>query len=381
MKLQFICPHCDRIFDNVDLEMHGRRARCACGEIVTIKVSAKTFARPSSNTTSSGILEASTGRVPNYTDVARDFASDIASDPFADAPDSDAVVERSDIQSENQADDDEQAEEHYEDLEQILAAAYVADVARVETEQGDGRIKFAWLLSRRSTSADQADGSDSENEDAKAVSRRAKVHYISGLLSAIIGFGLSSVILLFSVWNTELFPLAVISRVFAALFSGDAGGADAGGGLSEISASLRYGLMTIGWLIGAMAILMAGLALAQFSNAISCYRRHRRLVPWVDGLVATGSVVMLFLLIAAVFVHSSQIVKQKRQLNRFDSATAIANQQSDLPNVQRLRERYESLSLGFNGVMLACGLMALATFGTAMTRKLTAPRNYAADDL
>ncbi len=371
MKLMFTCPHCDRVFDNVDLEMHGKRARCACGEIVTIKVSAKSFARPSSSTTTSGILETSTNEVSNFTNDT--------SDPFADAANFDAVVEQADGQSENGTADDDQADEHYEDLEQILAAAYVADVARAETPARRGGTKFGWPLQNKSTSANSEHGDDAQSEDAKAAHRRASIHLISGLLSAIIGFSLSIVILLFSVWSTELFPLVTISRVFAALFSGDAGGGDAGGGMSEVGASLRYGLMTMGWLIGGMAILLAGLSLAQFSNAIFCHVRHRRLLPWIDGLVATASVAMLFLLIAAIFVHSSQIVKQKRKLNRFDSAVAIANQQSELPNVQRLREQYESLSREFNWVMVVCGLMALSTFGAAMTRKLTAPGNDATE--
>jgi hypothetical protein len=156
--------------------------------------------------------------------------------------------------------------------------------------------------------------------------------------------------------------LTYFQQTFAGIISGSFG-------YEEVAPGFKLGFIVIGWSMWVIGLAMLVVAIGQLLNALIQLFLHRQLVRWADGLMATISIVFVFLVVGSLFLHASHMSGLNRELNKI-----VPVGTADVfvpPNVQRVRGQYEQRNRTYLTVMLISGAIPLSVFAFSMVRLFT----------
>jgi hypothetical protein len=265
---------------------------------------------------------------------------------------------------------------NYSDLDDILAGSGTMDAdfqparrsppsrSRRTVVQREPKSSSAFsdaILPEPARSLEAMD-SKTENDPHESSSFRHRLIFVLALVSSITGCWFASFLILSRLVSIQFPVLSALASSLSQIYSAEFG-------LEEISSGLRVGLLTIGWLLllGCLPLLMA--SLIQATSAVVHVFSRIHILRWVDGLMATLAISIVFLLIGALFLHHLHIQKLQRQVNQVN---ALASE--GVPgNVVRLREQYQQRSDEFTWSIVGIGLPPMAIFGCSILRMLARP--------
>jgi hypothetical protein len=331
MSLTFHCPKCGKQYSNIRQDLIGKKARCACGKVLRLgeQLQDEQSLQPTTPPASSS-------------DKADSFS------PIA---------------------------HHYSDLDSILAGSvFEAEPAGVTRPSTSAPIQPTTQRPNHPTASRQSKvvreptrikpNVPPQSVPTKPSSTKTTISFLAVVVSASLAFwfGLLIVVSRFT----------TVDQILLHPFSIAVGNLNAGRfGLDEMAPGLKIGFVICGWAIWTVAATMVLFAPLQLFNAVAQLFVRRQIFRLIDGLMATCGVLLVFLLVATLFLHASHMANLNRQLNQFDSPQAIAAGASERQNVQRIREQYQADSRSFMTVILAGGLVPLSIFSCSMLRLLT----------
>lgn len=336
MTISFTCAKCGKYYPKVKSQLAGRKVRCHCGHEMRIHdVPENTSALDSKDLAESSTLQSK--NVPR----ARGSGEPLVSTPTS------------------------AMELHYSDLDQILASSSAPDLpVRSATEHHFRSAAFSPPpVAAVHRSQINRPGSESK-VIAKSSSTRLTISFLAVVASASMAFWFGSLVAFSRFAKFDHFLLCEFTETLTNINAGRFG-------LEELTPGLKIGFVITGWVIWSIAVVMVVLAVLQFGSALIQLFIQRQPLRWVDGLIGACGVALLFLFVATLFFHATHTANLKRPLRQFDSTETVLAGESELQNVRRIREQYDSESQRFMILMLVAGLAPLSVFGCSMVRLMT----------
>lgn len=256
-------------------------------------------------------------------------------------------------------------EQHYSDLDQILASSGEPDLpVRAAAEHHFRPTQF----SPPPVAASHHSRVNSTVRESTVVagssSIRLTISFLAVVASASMAFWFGSLVALSRFTKFDHFLLRGFTETLTNINTGQFG-------LEELAPGLKIGFVITGWAIWSMAVVMIVLAVLQFGSALIQLFIQQQPLRWVDGLMGACGVALLFLFVATLFFHATHSANLKRPLRQFDSKETVLAGESEMQNVRRILDQYDSESQRFMIVMLAAGLAPLSVFGCSMVRLMT----------
>lgn len=282
-------------------------------------------------------------------------------------------------------------ENSYSDLESILASAgpaaplsdSVADEVMPELPREIARSRASRIEKPKSTIAGRTTAGASSattqterlpNLPHASVSTAAgervgnrvqTVSFLAAVGSATIGFWTGVLIVLSRFRVVENRAVNATSQTLHNISRGVSGE-------FEVSRSNEQLFVVLGWMV---VVVAGGLMLYSIFQLISAYGRmfwQRPLVFGSDGLTATLAVLLVFLLVATMFVHMNHVSQLGRTLVE-NAAIGPDENSAVAQNVRELKNQYAQLGNRFLFHMVGLALAPLLVFILSMVRLMTLP--------
>lgn len=322
MTLSFACPHCGKNYRNVKPKLSGKKARCSCGKVIRIGVSELPAAHQDFE------------QLDREPEIAEGMAESSASKKNP-VPTVAVQVKKNLV-----------VDDHYNDLDELLAGSAHDDTEYAEDPVGDIEVPAGLV----------------DLPAAAPTSSKSSLALLSAIVSATIAFWFGLMVVMTRFTEFDQILLTYFQQTLAGIVSGDFGN-------EEVAPGFKLGFVVIGWSMWGFGLAMAMVAIGQLFNALLELILHRQLVRWADGLMATISIVFVFLVVGSLFLHASHLSGLNRELNKIapvGTATEFVP-----PNVLRVREQYSERNKTFLTVMLISGAIPLSVFAFSMVRLFT----------
>ena len=375
MSLSVSCPNCGKQFKNIKPELVGKKAKCACGQIVRLSdAGVKTSdgdpsllpddlmqvdllgdeligdellgnmlpgpsSAPAVNTDRNrlqGTSEPEHPDVKQLTSSKRETAkpqpAPIESSGSKPAPIEEAIFDQS-----------------YSDLDSILEG--VGDAAPIAA---------------RPRPREEVEDSDAPGGEAIQEKRKGSpVGFLAALLSGTIAvwFGAFAMTSKFKV--IDQFLTSAFSEALNSMYVGDLGSSE----LSEVNERFQIFFMVFGWVFWTVALCLMVLGATQVLNSLYRLFAKRNFFRSIDGLTATFGVVALFLLVGWIFAQASLERAQHKYLNEYEKPATIIGQKLEV--VTQLREEIDAQHKLIRNRLLMGALVPMSVFALSMTRLFT----------
>lgn len=322
MTLSFACPHCGKKYRNVKPKLNGKKARCSCGNVIRIGESELPVGHQDfenldlEQQVTTGTQESSRSKKKLVPTVAVQVSRNLVVD------------------------------DHYNDLDDLLAGSAHDDSEFVDDPASEVEVPAGLV----------------DLPVAAASSSKSSLSLLSAIASATIAFWFGMAIVMTRFTEFDQILLAYFQKTFAGIVSGDFGN-------EEVASGMRLGFVAIGWSMWGVGLAMLIVAVGQLLNALLEIFLHRQLIRWADGLMATLSIVFVFLVVGSLFLHASHMSGLNRELNKI--APVGTADEFVPPNVLRVREQYDQRNKSFLTVMLISGAIPLSVFAFSMVRLFT----------
>jgi hypothetical protein len=321
MTLSFACPYCGKNYRNVKRKLIGKKARCSCGKVIRIGDSKLPVAHQDFD--------------------QLDLQPDVAEGKLASSKSKKNPIPTVAVQvNKNLVVDD-----HYSDLDELLAGNGHEDAEFVGPLGGEIEVPAGLIdppVAARSSSI-------------------SSLALLSAIASATIAFWFGLLVVMARFAEFDQILLTYFQQTFAGIISGSFG-------YEEVAPGFKLGFIVIGWSMWVIGLAMLVVAIGQLLNALIQLFLHRQLVRWADGLMATISIVFVFLVVGSLFLHASHMSGLNRELNKIVPVGTA--DEFVPPNVQRVREQYEQRNRTYLTVMLISGAIPLSVFAFSMVRLL-----------
>ena len=339
MTLSFACPKCGKTYRNVKQQLIGKKARCSCGKVIRIGNSDRSASirdflendRTSESESQNSVAERAAAQNDGAAGESR-----LSRDEKKRVPTVDVRINKRLV-----------IKDHYDDLDALLAGNVYEDISELADVPNREVGIPAGLVSKP----------PAENPAA-----RSSLALIAAIASATMAFwfGLLVVLLRFTEFDNLL--LNYFQQTHASINSASFGD-------DELTTGLKLGFIVMGWSMWVAGLAMVLLAVVQLLNALVQLFIQRQWLRWADGLMATLSIIFVFLVVGSLFLHASQMTKLNRELNKI---VPVATADEFVPpNVQRIREQYNQRNRTFTIVMLVSGAVPLTIFAFSMVRLFT----------
>lgn len=321
--------------------MAGKKVRCSCGKTIRLPQDGQSLTKPLSN------KSAQTRSASRSSDPAKVKSRSTESvDPFA---------------------------LHYSDLDDILSGAVKpeSDVPLREPSVEPKRTPRKPIHLRNpplhSTSPEvtaEMAGQSTPPQPAPAISRfRHSLLFLSTLAAAATAFWLAVFLISVRLASIQIPALNSIAESMHQIYTGEFG-------WEGTTATLKMGFVTAGWIIVVGAVLLLLASLIQFASGIVHLFSGSQILRWSDGLMATISICVVFLLIVTLFLHAAHTQNLLRQVNQ-----VTVGIQAEAPiHVVRLREQYRQQAQTFTWSVAAIAVPATIIFGFSMLRLMIRPQ-------
>lgn len=235
-------------------------------------------------------------------------------------------------------------DDHYNDLDELLAANNYEDVSEL-VRVPDREIAIPAELVTKPPAVNSV--------------TRSSLALVAAIAAATIAFWFGLLVVMQRLTQFDNVLLSYFQQTYAGINSASFGD-------DEITSGLRLGFIVAGWTMWAAGLAMGLLAVGQLLNALVQLFIQRQLFRWADGLMATLSIVFVFLAVSCLFLHASHMTNLNRELNKVVPA-ATANEFVPA-NVQRIRDQYNKRNRAFTIVMLVSAAIPMTIFTFSMTR-------------
>lgn len=336
MTISFTCTKCGKYYPKVKSQLAGRKVRCRCGHEMRIHdVPEKPSSPDSKKLAESTALQSK--KVQQTTGSGQPLLGKSTS----------------------------AMELHYSDLDQILASTSEPDLPlRAATEHHFRPAAFSPPPVGAAHRSQVNSIGNRSTVIAKSSSTRLTISFLAVVVSASMALWFGSLVAFSRFAKFDHFLLREFTETLTNINAGRFG-------LEELTPGLKIGFVITGWVIWSMAVVMVVLAVLQFGSALIQLFIQRQPLRWVDGLMGACGVALLFLFVATLFFHATHTANLKRPLRQFDSTETVLAGESELQNVRRIRDQYDSESQRFMILMLVAGLAPLSVFGCSMVRLMT----------
>lgn len=363
MTLSISCPDCGRQFSNIKPELAGKKVRCSCGASLRLPLS----------TTERKSNPSKRSQAPQAT-------------PRTGIPKSPQVIDAFEL--------------HYSDLEDILARPGTSEQDFDPTQPSRQRsspagvnppparklelrqpvpikpIPIAPPASRwpnaRTILADagpsEPDGGNAASPNAIAdkafinSSNRVAFFVILAMISAMVGFGFAMFAMSVKLTDMDFVWSERAHETLRMIYTGQFGLQE------ETASSLKLGFLITGWLVFSVAILLFLLSAFQLLSAGMQLFANLPVLRWGDGVMATITFVLVFLLIGSLFLHNLHTQNLIRHVNQ----VSIARDGDEPANIQSLRSQYQTdadrFKWGVAEISIAPGIIFLCSILRLLNR-------------
>ena len=336
MTLSFACPDCGKTYRNVKQKLIGKKARCSCGKVIRIGGSerstpSRSFQRdnlPANAAAQDSDSQCDARRAEASPTMKRSSRSRKKPVPTVDVQVNQELV----------------VDDHYNDLDELLAANNYEDVSEL-VRVPDREIAIPAELVTKPPAVNSV--------------TRSSLALVAAIAAATIAFWFGLLVVMQRLTQFDNVLLSYFQQTYAGINSASFGD-------DEITSGLRLGFIVAGWTMWAAGLAMGLLAVGQLLNALVQLFIQRQLFRWADGLMATLSIVFVFLAVSCLFLHASHMTNLNRELNKVVPA-ATANEFVPA-NVQRIRDQYNKRNRAFTIVMLVSAAIPMTIFTFSMTR-------------
>ena len=378
LSLNVSCPNCGKQFKNIKPELAGKKAKCACGQIVRLG-EAKNKASDSDSSPfpddlmqvdllgdellgddllGDALLGQSSGPPGATADFGRSKALEKRKNrPSKDRPQSQSETAKSRPNSAQSpkpqprpaAVEELNLGQSYSDLESIL----------------DGVGDAAPIVVRPPEEARDADAETPSGEAVPKTRKGSPVGLVSALLSGTFAFwfGVFALISKFKVIDQLL--TSGFSQALHRMYLGDFGSLE----LNEVNERFEAFFMVYGWTFWMVALCLMILGATQFLNSLYRLFTKRHFFRSIDGLTATCGVVALFLLVGWIFAQASIERAQHKFLNEYEKPATVYGEELEV--VTLLREEIDAQHTLARNWLLVGALIPMSVFVLSMTRLLT----------
>jgi len=335
MAITCVCPGCGRQYSKIKNELAGKKVRCACG----LKITLPEPPQPDS---------------PRHSQSTKPFpVSTSAANP--EAPPRQLV------------------DLDYSDLETILSRADAAEEVLVPSNPMRNRIvekpagSIPPSIDQYSSPARTIQQNQSRGKDHPLQSNpgRAGLWFLLTITTALLAFWIGGILILPRLTDSIQNPLLNwLGQPLGQIYTGNFGTA-------EISPILKNGFFVSGWLLLLLAGMLVLLAGTLCLNAMLQLFTRKQFFKQADGLLATVSVLLLFLFIANLFLHKSHTSNLHREIK---SLTANVVSEEIPPQFIRLRQDYDLQEQTFQFRTLTIAVLPFFLFVIAMLRLILRDR-------
>ena len=383
MSLSVSCPNCGKRFKNIKPELAGKKARCACGNVVRLG-----GAKIKDSDSDSSPLHDDLMQVDLLGDelLGDDLLGDAMLGQSSSAPAEAAASSRPPATSEPRISESRNRSSKKrrrsksktttnkpgssqppakspqpkpaEAEEPIFGQSY-SDLDAILEGAGDA----APIVARP-----PQESRDAQTPDAETVLKKRRgspVGLVSALLSGTIAFwfGVFALVSKFKIIDQLL--TSGFSNALHNVYTGDFGLTEA----SEVNERYQAIFSALGWAFWLVALCLMIFGATQFLNSLYRLFTKRHFIRPIDGLTATCGVVALFLMVGWIFAQASKERAQHKFLNEYERPATVVGEELEV--VTLLREEIETQHTLTRNWLLAGALVPMSVFVLSMTRLLT----------